>query len=343
MIRKVSIPLVVGMIVAAGVGPSEMLSSLSLAASSALLLFYAFSRVRSGPVPAALFFFLGLFCRSSCSLVREMPWHIAPMTGWLEKSVDAVPFTWGETGALAKALLAGKKELLPPQTIEAFRNAGAAHILALSGFHLGIIYAFISGLFSIAGNSMPVRRLRCVLTTVLALLYVLMTGAGPSIVRAFLFIFLNEAGRLHPERRRDSLSIFWTALTIQLVLDPLVLDSTGFRLSYLAMLGIFTVYPRMRDWYPAGFGLMRYVWNSAALSFSCQLFTAPLVYVTFGTFPKYFLLTNLIAMPLTTLFVTVVLCCIISTPPGLCPAALVRFADMLARALASSLEIISGM
>lgn len=343
MIRKVSIPLVAGMIVAAGVGPSIPLSALSLAAAAVLLFFYAFRPGRPAALPIIIFFFLGIFCRASCSLMSTAAWHTGHSTLWLEALVDAVPFAGKETGELAKALLAGRKELLSQQTVSSFRNAGAAHVLALSGLHLGIIYAFVSRIMSVWGNSLPIRKIRCAVTIVLSLAYALLTGAGPSIIRAFLFISLNELGNLHPERRKDSLSVFWTALTIQLVLDPMVLDSMGFQLSYLAMLGIFTVYPFIKDWYPARKGIMRHIWNSTALSVSCQLFTAPLVLLRFGTFPKYFILTNLIAMPLTTLFVTTVLCCLILTPPGLCPAVLVRFADILAEALTSSLRIISGM
>lgn len=275
--------------------------------------------------------------------MNALPWHTERSTRWLEALVDAVPFGSGETGALAKALLAGRKELLPASTVNAFRDAGAAHVLALSGLHLGIIYAFVFRILSVSGNSIQARLVRCAVTITASLIYVIMTGAGPSIVRAFLFISINEIGRLRPERRRDSLSVFWTALTVQLVLDPMVLDSIGFQLSYLAMLGIFTIYPVIKDWYPAGKGVMFSVWKSAALSISSQVFTAPLVFFRFGTFPKFFLLTNLIAMPLTTLFVVTVLCCIILTPPGLCPAVLVKFADILSQALTASLKIISGM
>ena len=343
MIRKVSIPLVAGMIVAAGVGPSLPLVLCSVAASCVLLCLYALRPGRPLALPLLLFFCLGVFCRSSCSLVCASACRIEPSTMWLEKLVDAVPFAREETPALAKALLAGRKELLPAQTVRSFRAAGAAHILALSGLHLGIIYALVSKIFSLLGNSLPARRLRCALTIVLSLCYTLLTGAGPSLVRAFLFIALYELGRLHPGRRTDSLSVFWTALTVQLVLDPMVLDSVGFQLSYLAMLGIFTVYPVLREWYPARRGLMWKIWNSAALSVSCQLLTAPLVFATFGTFPRYFLLTNLIALPLTSLFVTTTLCCTALSTLGLCPAPLVRLVDLLSAALTGSLGIISRM
>lgn len=343
MIRKVSIPLVVGMIVAAGVGPSDILAAVSLAAASATLSFYALRPGRPEAVPIALCFLLGVFCRSSCSLLSAMPWHLAPSTGRLESLIDSVQFSGGQTSALLKALIAGRRDLLPPQIVESFRQAGASHILALSGLHLGVIYGFVARILSVLGNSIPARRARCAVTVSFSAAYAVITGAGPSITRAFLFILLNEIGRLHPERRRDGLSVFWAALTIQLVLDPMVLDSVGFQLSYLAMLGIFTIYPVLRNWYPVGSGLLRLVWNSAALSFSCQLFTAPLVLLRFGTFPKYFLLTNLIAMPLTTLLVTSSLCCMILTPPGLCPAVLREFVDILSEVLTSSLGIIGGM
>ena len=345
MIRKVSIPMVVGMIVAAVVGPSTYLAEASLVLASSILIYLFLHKSRSPALFCLLFFSTGLLCRTSYSLIqapaRELPWS----SGWLKALVDRVPFGRAGTSGLIKALLTGDRSGLGHETIKAFRTSGASHILALSGLHLGIIYLLVTRTLSILGNSPAARIVRYVLTISLSGAYALMTGASPSIIRAFLFILLNETADLHPDRQRDSISVFWTAITIQLVCNPSVLESAGFQLSYLAILGIFLIYPKLRDCYPQSgkMDIFRAIWDTAALSISCQIFTAPLAYHLFGTFPKYFLLANLIALPLTEVLITGGLACVFLSPSGLCPKFLTGLVDTATLGLEKSLEIISEM
>lgn len=346
MIRKVSIPLIVGMIVAAGVGPSALLASTSLSASAFLLFLTAFCKGDSLPPFMLMFFFIGLFCYSSASIPAlrtcSAPITVSPIT----QAIESIPFSGERTANLLKALLTGKKEGLDPATIAAFRQSGASHILALSGLHLGVLYILISKPLAILGNTPAAYRIRCCSITLISGLYVMATGASPSTVRAFFFILLNEIAKLHPERKKDSLNIFWTAITIQAVLNPLAVMSAGFQLSYLAVLGILLFFPALKDFYPgekAGWDIMHRIWNSAALSVSCQIFTAPLAFLHFGTFPRYFLLTNIIALPLTEVLIVGGTLCTVLGAAECCPAMLARAVDATATLLVRSLETISGM
>ena len=171
-----------------------------------------------------------------------------------------------------------------------------------------------------------------------------MAGAGPSLVRAFLFIGLNETLRLL-HRPRKPLRVFCVALFVQLALDPSVIRSLGFQLSYLAMAGIFLLYPALERFYPEGgrYNPFRWMWKAAAMSLSCQAFTAPLVWLRLHTFPKFFLLTNLLAIPLTTLTVWGGVVCIGLSAAGVCPKLLVDATDALCRLLTGVLEIIAAM
>lgn len=256
------------------------------------------------------------------------------------------PLSSEKTSELLKALLTGRKEGLDSSTVTAFRSSGASHILALSGLHLGVLYIVISKPLAILGNTVPAYRIRCCSTILISGIYVLATGAGPSIVRAFLFILLNEISKLHPERKKDGILVFWTAITVQAVLDPPVIRSVSFQLSYLAVLGILLFYPALKGFYPEGGGrwsIMRRIWNSASLSISCQILTAPLAFHYFGTFPKYFLITNLIALPLTEVLIAGGTLCAVLALAGCCPAALARPVETVASLLVNSLETISGM
>jgi len=320
-----------------------------LAASASLILASAFiclafflSGTSSVACMLASFALLGIFCNTSSSLVEFRLFDIGELMdiGPVSGRIDALPFSDKRANALLKALLTGDRSSLDVSLSGDFRKAGAAHILALSGLHLGILYAVVARSLLFLGNSMWARKLRAVLIIPSALIYSLATGASPSIVRAFLFISLRELGRLHPERKAGNLSVFCTALVIQLAISPSVIKSAGFQLSYLAMLGIFLFNDRLCSFFPeAGYpSPMRKLWSMISVSLSCQILTAPLVWFRFHSFPKFFLLTNLLALPLSELF-------ILSGIASLCiPAPFVlKISEMLFAFLTGSLKVIAGM
>lgn len=271
----------------------------------------------------------------------------------MQNIIDSIPFSSARTNALLKALLTGERSTLPAGLTEAFRDSGASHILALSGLHLGIIYGIFSKVLFFMGNSVAGRRMRSAVIVILCGFYTLATGAGPSIVRAFIFILLGEAarmtGRLHSLRQ-----LLMASLLIQVIIDPLSVRSVSFQLSYAAMAGIAFIYPWLRDFWPSGKAgddscgralvrAMRWIWNSAALSISCQLTTGPLAYLYFGTFPQHFLLTNLISLPLTGFIIPCALACLGLSGLGCCPAFMVSVTEWLASLLTWSLEVIASM
>ena len=295
------------------------------------------------------FLLLGAFC----ALTDAFPGAGTPtfLERWasaqgvrLRAFIDGIPFPSAGTAPLLKALLTGDRSGLPPDTVHVFRESGGAHLLALSGLHIGILYLLLSRLLWPLGNSPRARRVRYALIVLAAGLFTLMTGASPSIVRAFLFIFLTETARLSC-RPRDPVRILSTALLIQLVLTPSAITSVGFQLSYLAMAGIFLLYPTLDGWYPKSgrFDPVRKVWEAAALSISCQVFTGPLAWLRFRTFPTYFLLTNLLALPLTTLLMGSAVTTLVLRGIHACPGFLIRLTDALCSALVWILQVIASM
>lgn len=295
------------------------------------------------------FLLLGVFCARSAALpsadTLSWPETIARNAALrLRAFMDSLPFRNRETAPLLRALLTGDRSGLSPETIQVFRGSGASHLLALSGLHMGILYLLFDALTKALGNSPAARRVRFGLVIGAALFFTLMTGAGPSIVRAFLFIGINETLRLL-QRPRKASRVLCTALLIQLVLDPSVVSSLGFQLSYLAMAGIFLIYPVLEKWYPEGsrYNPLRWLWNTAALGISCQITTAPLAWLRFHTFPKYFLLTNLMAIPLTTVLLGTAVATLSLSAVGLCPQLLITATDGLSRLLLWVLEIICAM
>ena len=348
-IVAISIPFSAGVALAACLPPGGGAPYAAAAGSClavAALLVPAVGRRRIATLYPLLFYLLGIFCY--CSSALSVPLRQAPGPGaaraidGLLRAIDDAEFPHASTAALLKALLAGQRDGLDRGTVAAFRAAGASHILALSGLHLGMLYGILHAALRWMGRSRGATVARSIIQTGFAAAYVVMTGASPSLVRAFLFIVLNELSRLLPGRRRRPLNIFCAALTIQLAIAPGVVTSLGFQLSYLAMLGIVLVFPRLDAWYPGGrYNPLRRIWSAVALTCSCQLFTAPLVWIRFHSFPKYFLLTNLGALPLTEAFI----CCSLPViaAGGHCPEGIKKLADMLGQLLLQFLETVAAI
>lgn len=345
-IVAVSIPFAAG-ILAGGLLTQAALAPFAcpVAAAGAVAVFASSRKCNIG-LSILTFFALGVFCRVSDGILPSpAPAFRLPGAEPLKTLINALPFSCGDTAPLLTALLTGDRSGLSHELTASFRGAGASHILALSGLHLGVIYGIIRKTTAPMGNTRPAKILRCCITILLCGAYAAMTGATPSIVRAFLFISIEELLRLSPGRSRSRISILCTAMTVQLAVSPGVIDTLAFQLSYLAMLGIFTLFPLLEGWYPGNgsFDPMRKVWNSAALSISCQTFTAPLVWIRFHTFPKYFLLTNILALPLSELLIVCGLVSIALVAAGLPCVAFIKTTDFLARALCECLRIISEM
>lgn len=310
---------------------------------------------------------IGAFCGGALSATTGISFNLEwPLSQFellagrfgneMQQTIDTIPFQDPDTGALIGALLTGNRNSLSPAVAEAFRTSGASHILALSGLHLGIIYMIFLKLSGILGNSIWARRCRSCMLILLSGFYTLATGAGASIVRAFLFILLGEIANICG-RYKSLPQILFAAMILQLIVSPLSILSISFQLSYAAMAGIAFVFPWLKGFWPdesneqrtGAFGRKligkpaRWIWNSAAMSISCQLTTGPLAYMYFGSIPKHFLLTNLLAMPLVGILIPSAALTAFLSALGWCPSIMTQAVEAIAGLLTWALEVISTM
>jgi competence protein ComEC len=261
----------------------------------------------------------------------------------MQQRIDSIAFVSSETNALIKALLTGCRTDLPPETTDAFRSSGASHILALSGLHLGIIYLIISKIAGLAGGHPKIKTVRSVICITACSAYSFATGAGASIIRALIFIIIGEISRLL-NRKPNLKTTCATSLIIHLTLSPGDISRVGFQLSYAAIAGIAWIFPWLKSiWPDDGDGIMKRIWESAALSISCQITTGPLAWIYFGTFPQYFILTNLIALPMTSLIIPAALLTLVLDSMKICPHILIRATEALANALCGALGTIAAI
>ena len=205
----------------------------------------------------------------------------------------------GRERAVVKALAIGDKQELDRATRQSYRASGASHLLALSGLHVGILYKLLAALFFPFGGNRRLRRFRSLAVLGFLWFFALLSGMSSSISRAVLMITIYEGAAL-ADRPRDG----WNALAISALLitlfHPEAPREIGFQLSFSACIGIFGLYPHLKGWFRSRIPPLTAIWNGAALAISCQAATFIPVWLYFRSFPVYFLITNLLTLPLVT-------------------------------------------
>lgn len=217
----------------------------------------------------------------------------------------------GDELATVGALTLGYKEDLDPAIRHRFQASGAAHILAVSGLHTAILYGLLIGLFTIGGRIKPRHENaigRCCISLLIISamwFYAWLTGMTPSVVRAVLMVTIVEAGRM-VYRQTVSVNTIAAAAVLILLVRPLDLWSVSFQLSFAATTAIVLTVSSLRD---SGIRLsrrnklLRYISGILIVSLAAQIGTLPITMYTFGQVSTYFLLTNLIVLPLASLLV----------------------------------------
>jgi competence protein ComEC len=203
----------------------------------------------------------------------------------------------GREFALVTALLIGEKDYLENETIREFSYAGAIHVLSVSGLHVGIMYVMVDRLLFFMKRGRKSRKLQYLIIIASIWAYALVAGLPSSVVRASLMFSLVAAGNLL-KRNAESFSVVASAAFLQLWITPFDLAQIGFQLSYLAVLGIFAFYKPINELISSDNRIVNWTWSVIAVSLAAQLATSPLACYYFHMFPVYFLVTNLVVVPL---------------------------------------------
>lgn len=189
------------------------------------------------------------------------------------------------------ALVLGDKSDLKAESRSQFANAGAMHVLAVSGMHVGILLGILTFLFK---HIKPFRKRNLYLYVSLAILwaYAFLTGLPASVFRAVMMFTILGIGQIAGRRLFSLFNIFASAL-ILLIIDPTLLFNIGFQLSYLAVLSIGIFYQPIRNLYQSKYLIPRKLWEGIAIGFAAQIGTVPISLYYFNQFPNYFLLSNI--------------------------------------------------
>ena len=172
-----------------------------------------------------------------------------------------------EAGSYASALLLGMRSLIPSEDHEAFARLGIAHILSVSGFHVGILISLLALVFRLLRLRQPVRL--AVYALVLSLYAALCSFSQP-VIRASLFLLLMIEGRIL-NRPRSPLHILCAVLYVMALISPVQVTSASFQLTFCAMFGIVWFTPLVRRLNPFRRRVPARVFDSVVLTLGVQL------------------------------------------------------------------------
>ena len=226
-----------------------------------------------------------------------------PLRGELEGGFSSVGLSGDRLGVLS-AMTLGEKGGVDPALMEDYRRSGAAHVFALSGLHVGILFGIVS--MFLPSRLFP--RLSAVVQVVLLWLFVMVVGPHASLMRAATMLTCYAVCRMLG-RDRDALSILSFAAVLLLLIQPEWLFDVGFQLSFVAVLSILLFYSplyrlfpaplwdRERWWRYVPWQMVRYVWGIVVISFVATVATLPLSAYYFHRVPLLGMLSSLVVSP----------------------------------------------
>lgn len=201
---------------------------------------------------------------------------------------------------IAEALLIGYKNDLDSNLTQAYSKAGVVHIIAISGLHLGLIYGLLLWLL----NRIPLINKNELLKALILLsclwMFSLMTGASASVLRSAVMFTCIIIGNVMNRKASIYNSLAASAFLL-LCYNPYLVWDVGFQLSYLAIIGIVWLQKPVQNLINPNNKIVFKIWEMASITIAAQIITFPICVYYFHQFPNLFLLSNLIAVPLSTI------------------------------------------
>jgi competence protein ComEC len=200
-----------------------------------------------------------------------------------------------ESFAVASTLILGYRADLSTETLLAYSKTGTIHALSVSGMHVGIIYLVLNFSLGFMEKNRLGRLLKLMLVVGLIWFYALVSGLSPSVLRSVIMLSIFVFAKSF-RRNTNSYNIIAFSAFCMLLYNPFLLFDVGFQLSYLSVLGLVFLQPKISNWITFKHGLLSKLWSAVSLSLAAQIVTCPLAIYYFHQFPVYFLISNLFIM-----------------------------------------------
>lgn len=205
-----------------------------------------------------------------------------------------------EYADVAHALVFGYEEAIDEEIKSAFQQSGIIHVLAVSGMHVSLIWLILSKVFFFLKKDFKQKLIKMILILILLWLYAAITGFSPSILRStVMFSFLSWAKLRN--KGKNTWNLLCASAFFMLLLSPSFVYDAGFWLSFLAVVGIMLYGPLLHIKLENYSRFKRSIYELLLITIIAQVFTMFYSVTMFGSFPNWFLLNNLVAVPLSSL------------------------------------------
>ena len=198
--------------------------------------------------------------------------------------------------SVINALLLGQRQDISKNLLESYINAGAVHILAISGLHIGIILLVLSSLFKPLERLKHGLTIKTVLIVILLWMFAFIAGLSASVVRAVTMFTFIAVGASFKKKRIVEYSLI-SSMFFLLLIKPLFLFDVGFQLSYLAVFGIIWVQPLLYKLWKPKLWLLDKIWSLLTVSVAAQVGILPISLYYFHQFPGLFIISNILIIP----------------------------------------------
>lgn len=198
-----------------------------------------------------------------------------------------------ESAALASTLILGYKADLSQEIISAYSKTGTMHVLSVSGMHVLLVFSILDFFFRLFAKKHQIKIVKVILILAAVWFYALLTGFSSAACRAAVMCSIFIVGETFGKKRNPYNTLAASALLL-LVINPWFLLDAGFQLSYMAVLGLIYLYPKIKTLLYIKNKILKNIWESAAVSASAQIATIPISLFYFHQFPLYFLISNLL-------------------------------------------------
>ncbi|EAR11813.1 competence protein [Polaribacter irgensii 23-P] len=198
--------------------------------------------------------------------------------------------------AVLSALLLGQRQAVSKELLSHYAAAGAIHILAISGLHVGIILLILTFLLSPLEKRKNGRYLKAFSIVLMLWAFAFIAGLSASVVRAVTMFTFVAVGQAVKRRNRVEFSLI-SSMLLLLIVKPMFLFDVGFQLSYLAVFGIVWLQPKLVVLYSPRFIISRKIWQLITVSIAAQAGILPLSIYYFHQFPGLFIVSNVVIIP----------------------------------------------
>ena len=197
------------------------------------------------------------------------------------------------TANLLLGILIGEKNNIQEDIVESFRTANLSHILAVSGAHTSYI---ILGITYLISKSKTPKRIGYIITIIIMLLFIIITGATYSVIRACIMAIVVIGAKIC-YRKESFVTSICISLIIILIQNPFAINDIGLKLSFMGTIGIIIFNKNIKDLF-IKLKTKDKIAEALSITFSAQLMIMPITILNFNTISLTFFISNILASPL---------------------------------------------